>query len=231
MVEADLITQVRSKIGKVTSVKGEVEDSDIQTYYGWILKRFGEYITIRQLRYITGEADTREYSVPNTVLRVQDVLPWDAIDESSLSPSEMGATHRAQSGGEGETFNFPSTYIIKMQRKMRGLNRIRFEFDPIERKLRIDPFPTSDGDKYWYKSVEMSKWTLAALPEDMEEITVIGTSWRALEQVLLVRSSLGGIIREGGFVSYPAAELKNYVETWKEEFESLLTVKGMIYSR
>jgi len=231
MIEANLITYVRSGLGKNTVAKGELDDTDIVQYSTDILKRIGDKITIKEMRYITGVISTRSYDVPATVLRVVRVYVWDYYAENYLSVGDLGASHRPGETYTNEGYMFPSTYTMDAMRKARALPRIRYEFDPINRKLRIDPMPTESGNKYWYLSVEKSKWTLALLPEDFEEIMIIGCVWKSLEQIALKRSELGGVMREGGRVTYPATELFAIAEKKKEQFDDLLNVKQMAYSR
>jgi len=227
MTSANLIIYVRGEVGKVTSGTGELDDADITNYSNWILKRIGDRVTIRQIRFITSVANQRSYAVPDAVLRVQKVYRWDAVDEDLMI---LGGW-KADEGEANEYYNFPSLWVMKMMRKMRGLPRIRCHFDPIERKLFIDPAPDEASKKYYYVSVDKTKWTLDALPEDFEELVVLGTAWKSLEQIALKRSNLGGQMREGGRVTYPSTELKLFVDDKKKEFYQQLDIKSMIYSR
>ncbi|TET09095.1 hypothetical protein E3J84_05515 [Candidatus Aerophobetes bacterium] len=88
--------------------------------------------------------------------------------------------------------------------------------------------PTEAGDKYWYTSVERSDWTLGNLPEGFEELLVLGTSWKCLEILALKRSSLGGVIRDGGFVTYPSTELKLFVDQYRDDFHAELKLKSKL---
>ena len=229
MTEDELILAVRTSISS-TTLMDEVEDVDIKRYYPWILSRVGEKISIRTLRYITSVANEREYSVPDAVLRVVKVYKWSATLSNYLSVSDMGATH--QPGGTSEEYyHFPSTWAIESMERMANLVRIRWEFDPINRKLRIDPHPTEAGLKYYYTSADKTKWTLVALPEDMEEVVVMGCVWKCMEQLATKRTELGGVMREGGRVSYPATELWAISKDKKTDFYDELNTKSMIYSR
>jgi len=231
MTEADLILAVRAGLGQNTVAKEELEDVDIVRHYGEILMKIGEKITIRELRYITGAVDTRSYDVPSTVLRVVKVYRWDTYAENYLSVSDLGASHRPGAGRPSENYMFPSIHTMDAMRKHRGLPRIRHEFDPINRKLRIDPMPSTAGNKYYYVSVEKTQWSLSALPEDFEEIITTGCVWKGLEQIALKRSELGGVLREGGRVTYPATELFTIADKKKGHFEDLLDIKQMLYGR
>ena len=229
MTEKELIDAVRAECGKITVAQDEVDDPDIIRYGQKILKLIGEKITVKTVRYITSTADEREYAVPSEVLRVQQVFPWDAIqDEFDFGQTSVVAGFN---GGIVSDYEFPSLWKIKMMRKMRGLPRINHEYDPINRKLKIDPAPSEDDIKYFYKSVDRTKWTLKSLPDDFEEMQVVGVSWKALSQVALKRSNLGGQMREGGRVTYPSTELRLFVQDKKDEFDEALRVKSMIYSR
>jgi hypothetical protein len=198
-----------------------------QLFLVWI----GEKITIRTLRYITSVANEREYSVPSAVLRVVKVFKWDSSFGNYLSVTDMGATHRPGTGEGSEYYHFPSTWTIDMMKKIRGLSRVRHEFDPINRKLRIDPYPEEAGTKYYYISADKSKWTLDDLPQDFEELVAMGCTWKCTEQIAMKRSELGGVMREGGRVSYPASELWAIARDMKEDFYNELDTKSMIYSR
>ena len=68
------------------------------------------------------------------------------------------------------------------------------------------------------------------MPSEFDDLLVTGVSWRALEVVALKRSKLGGIHRDGGYVTYPSTELKRFVDARKEEFFSDLKLKAKIYS-
>ena len=155
---------------------------------------------------------------------------WDAIqDEFDFGQTSIVAD---SASGIVSDYEFPSLWKIKMMRKMRGLPRVIHEYDPINRKLKIDPSPTEDGIKYFYKSVDKTKWVLDKIPEDFIEMVVVGTTWKSLSQVALVRSRLGNVSRDtGGRLSGAGTGLNYYVEEKKKEFDEALRVKSMIYSR
>jgi len=229
MTEQELIESVRGEIGGITVAMGEVDDKDIIRYGGKILGLIGEKITVKTLRYFTSEEDEREYDVPIEVLRVQDLYPYHAIDDMY----DFGQTSLEITGGGGivSDVTWPSLWKIKMMRKMRALPRLIWEFDPINRKLKIDPAPKEDGELYYYMSVDKTEWLLSKLPEDFIEMVVVGTAWKSLSQVALKRSNLGGQVREGGRVTYPSTELRLFVQDKKEEFDEKLKVKSMVYTR
>jgi len=230
MTEGELVAGVRRKCGKIVNVE-EMETEDIVQESDDILNRIAEKVTVNARRYITSQANVREYDVPDAVLRVLRVLPWEMFASGS-DPMNIGGSRPASSAAAAsEKYNFPSMRAIEMSRRIRGLPNIRHYFDPITRKLAIDPEPEEDGVKYWYIAVEADKWTLAAVPPTFTELVKIGTSWKCLEFVALKRSELGGVIREGGFVSYPASELKKFIEAYQEQFEADLEIKSRLYVR
>jgi len=49
--------------------------------------------------------------------------------------------------------------------------------------------------------------------------------------LVMARSELGGVMREGGRVTYPASELWNIARDMKTDFYDELDTKSMIYSR
>lgn len=229
MTEQELIEAVRAEMGGITVAMNEIDDKDIIRYGSKILNLIGEKITIKTLRYITSTEDEREYDVPEAVLRVQDLFPYHAVDDMY----DFGQTSLEITGGGGIVSDvvWPSLWKIKMMRKMRALPRLVWEFDPINRKLKIDPAPSEDGTLYYYMSVDKTKWTLNKLPEDFGEMITVGTAWKSLSQLALKRSNLGGQIREGGRVTYPSTELRLFVQDKKEEFEEKLKIKSMVYTR
>ena len=85
--------------------------------------------------------------------------------------------------------------------------------------------------KYYYKSVDKTKWTLALIPEDFSEMVITRTTWKSLTQIALKRANLGGQIRDGGSVTYPASELRVFAQDKKKEFDEALKLKTMIYTR
>jgi hypothetical protein len=227
MTSVNLIINVRASCGKNVATNDELEDTEILQYGTDILQRIGEKIPSKALRYVTSVANQREYDVPSTVLRIQKVFPWDTVDQDLMV---LGG-YKVDESSSNEYYNFPSLWRIKMMRKIAGLPRIQYQFDPIDKKLILDPHPEEAGLRYYYLSVEKSKWTLANVPDDFEEVLVLGVTWKSLEQVALKRSQLGGVMREGGRVTYPATELWNLAEKRRDEFNTELQVKALIYSR
>lgn len=229
MDTSNLIEGVRAECGKLDNAI-ELENDDIIRQSGWILKRLAERIKIKEIRYVTSVANQRLYDVATTTLRVQKVFKSDGINDLILL-SDIGSHKESTEITDSTSYYlFPSLWKIEMTRKMRGLPRIKFDFDPINRKLALDPAPSESGKKYWYVSIEKSKWVLDIVPDDFEEIVIVGVTFKALEQVALKRSNLGGIHREDGMVNYPASELKKFVDSKKDEFYDLLRIKEMIYS-
>jgi len=106
---------------------------------------------------------------------------------------------------------------------------LKWDWNAIRRKIIIDPAPTQAGDKYWYISIERVSWILDNLPDDFEELLVTGVAWKCLEIVLLKRSDLGGIPREGGFIDYPASALRSFIDSKKDEFFDILKLKSNLY--
>lgn len=227
MESSELITAVRAEVGKVSNVK-ELDDTDITREGSYILKRIDERITDRVLRSFEGEEDVREYDPHANTVRVQMVIPSDTQDEDLMI---LGTHHKAETDPDSsEYYLFPSLYVIKQQRRYKGLPALKWEWNAIRRKIIIDPAPSSDGDNYWYISVERVNWTLDALPVDFEELLITGVSWKCLEIVLLRRSNLGGVLREGGFVDFPATRMKTWVDSKRDEFFRILRLKSMLYS-
>jgi len=226
MTEEKLITDVRASLGKNIAAYKELDDTEIVIYSTNILERISDAIPSKALRYITSVANQRDYDVPSTVLRVQKLFQWDAVEPEQLL--DLGSCQVTEATSS-EYYNFPSTWAIKMARKIAGLPRIQHTFDPITRKLSIDPHPLVDGDKYYYQSVEKSKWTVENLPADFNEVLILGTSWKSLEQIALKRAELGGTMRADGRVTYPATEIFNLAEKRKDEFTVLLQVKSLKY--
>lgn len=227
MTDAELIIAVRARCGKVTSGMGELDDADITREGGWILKKIAERITVKCHRYITSVANQREYDVADETLRVQELFPTGSVDTDMLNDPEM--TGYTVDENAIEEYNWPSLYMIRKERQLKGLPDIRGSFDPIRRKLAIDPYPETAGDKYWYTSIEKTRWTLAAVPEDFEGLVVLGTSWRGLETIALKRSTLGGVHRDGGFINYPEERLKKFIDSWRDEFYDDLRLKAKLY--
>jgi len=226
MTPAELYAACRAECGKIASEE-ELADADILRASDYILKRIDEQITDKKLRSFTGVADEREYSPHENTVRVQRVYPSDTQDADNMI---LGSHHKGEFDPDAEEYYlFPSLYAIKLQRRIRGLPALSWDWNHIRRKIIIDPMPSEDGDKYWYISVERVEWTLVKLPTDFEELMVTGTSWKCLSIVLLKRSDLGGISRGGGFVDYPASAMKGFIDDKKEEFFSLLKLKSALY--
>jgi len=226
MEESVLIDAVRAEVGKVTSTSGELPDVDIQRQYPWILDIIADRITIKKLRSFTTVKNQRRYSVSTSTRRVSKVYPPGTIDEEILDLGDRIVRDFAEGN---EYYNFPSMWYIKMARKVRGRSRFKWSFDAIEREILVDPKPDEAGDTYWYVSIEKSKWTLTNLPSDFEYLVVVGTAWKALEQIALRRNSLGGIQRSGGMVDYPASSLNSYIERKKSDFFTELNTKALLY--
>lgn len=227
MTDAELRTAVRRKCGLIVNTK-ELDDPDITAEGAKILRKIAEWITIRVHRYITSEADVREYDTHANTIRVPKVFQWDEAEDQNTM---ILGGYKVSAVDASEGYNFPSMKIIDRMRRIRGLPRIKHEFDPVNRKLKIDPMPTETGNKYWYTSVERSDWTMDDLPEDFEELLTLGTAWKCLEVIALKRSGLGGVIRDGGFVTYPSTELKRFSDQYRDDFHAELKLKSKLYSR
>ncbi len=227
MTDAELATAVRRKCGKVSGDK-EIDDTDIAAEGTKVLRKIAEWITIRVHRYITSEADTREYDTHANTIRVPKVFRWDEAE--SQNTMVLGG-YKVSEVDASEGYNFPSMKIIERMRRVRALPRLKHEFDPINKKLKIDPMPVEAGNKYWYVSIERADWTMENVPGDFEELLVLGTSWKCLEILALKRSNLGGVIRDGGFVTYPSTELKLFVDQYRDDFHAELKLKAKLYSK
>lgn len=225
MLDDDLRTAVRRKCGKVTATS--LGDDDIDAEGVEILKIIAERLTERVIREITSVANQREYSVNAATIRVQKVFRWDGIDPDllQLGSPEVPAVDR------NVYYNFPSLWTIEQMLKRRGLPPLKFEFNPVERKLKIDPMPREADLTYYYISVEKTDWTMAKVPDDFEGLLITGTSWKCLEILALERTTLGGIPREGGRVDYPADRLRKYVDAYRNEFYDALKIKAMLYNK
>jgi len=228
MIGANLILAVRAECGKVVSGSGELDDADINRQYPWILNIIADRITIKVLRSFTTVANQRTYAVNSTTRRVVKVYPPGTIDENVLDLGDRIVGIYAEGN---EYYNFPSVWKIKMARRIQGKPRFKWQFDVIARKIAVDPMPKEAGNTYWYSSVEKSQWTLDNLPVEFEYLLTIGTAWKALEQIALRRSTLGGIQRSGGTVDYPAASLDPYIERKKKDFFVELDTKALLYTR
>lgn len=223
MTSADLITAVRNSCGKLVANTEELEDIDITEYSGRILSKIAEYCPIIRLRYLESvdesardAVDRGEYDVHTETRNVIRVFPWDSIDQSYTDPAMTGRVV-GQTAGD-EAYNWPSMWRIDATRKQRGLSRFRWRYDKIRKKLVVSPYPAQAGNKYWYFSAENDAWTLAALPTEFEDMHITGVTWKALEQVGMSRSRLGGVHREGGFVVYPATEIHKIARDYKDDF-------------
>jgi len=228
MTENELISAVRSRCGKVSNTE-ELSDDDITREGGWILDRICERITDKVLRYFTGTKDQREYSPHENTVRVQKVYPPEVYDSYFAS---LG-THKetANLSDPVDFYYWPSLNVINRQRLLRSIPAFSWKWNHIRRVIVIDPAPYVDGEYYYYISIEKVNWTIANLPEDLEELLVTGTAWRCLEIVILKRSDLGGIHRAGGMVDYPARSMKGFIDSKRDEFYDMLRIKSMIYSR
>jgi len=223
--ESDLIITVRAECGKVASVV-ELADADIQREEVFILNRIAETIPIKTLRYITSLANVSDYDVNVATANVRKVFQWSGIDNELLV---LGG-YKADEADRDELYNFPSLWAIEQFRRLRALPKLRCEFHPVTRKLRIIPTPTQAGEKYYYISVEHAAWTMETLPNEFKELLTTGVVWKCFEIILLKRSNLGGVLRDGGFTDFPAVSMKSFIETKKADFLELLNVKAMIYS-
>lgn len=230
MTDSELTSNVRMMCGKVTSTS-ELADADIVTVSVWILNKIGQRITVRRVRSITLLATQPEggYDVHDDCIRVKDVITPGEVDDNLL---DLGSHKIATGSDASDYYNWPSLWKIKMYRSWRARSRLEWTFDPVNKKLRIDPHDSTDaGDIYYYYSIEHTHWALGTLPAEFEELLVTGVSWKSLEIVALKRSKLGGLHRDGGFVSYPSTELKLFVDSKKDEFFTDLKLKSKIYSR
>lgn len=226
MEAADLYTAVRAELGKLPPANIiDIENTDILRESNYILSEIATFLPKRVLRYITSTLQVALYDVHADTMRVQKVYQWDTIDEDLM---KLGAIARDEADSS-EYYNFPSLWTIRQVRRLRNLPRIKHEWHPIGRQLKIKPTPNTTGTKYWYVSIEKSDWTLANVPADFEMLFVTGVSWRCLEIVALRRSDLGGVIREGGFVTYPSTELKKFVDSKRDSFYADLKVKAMLH--
>lgn len=235
MVEATLLEAVYAKCGKLESDTSEIEDTDILREYVGILNIFKEKFPVTRLRYIESVdesarayEDRGEYDVDPLTQWVKQVFPSDAIEQAYTDPAMSGKIIGVTKGDE--YYNWPTMHRIDAQRKQKGLPRLRWRFDRIRKKLRIDPYPSSAGDKYWYFSAENAEWTLANVPTELDDLLIIGTTWKMIEQIAMARSRLGGIHKEGGFVTYPATEIHAIAKDYKKEFYDELRLKTKIWN-
>lgn len=226
MTTIELIAAVRAECGKLPVARTtELEDTDISRESVYILDKIADACPQKAIRSITSVANQREYSVDAATIRVSKVFPWDAGDEELMVLGSI----KVDQARANEYYNFPSLWVIEQSRRRRGLPRIRHRFDPVSRKLAIDPYPQTAGVKYWYVSIEKTDWTLVKLPTNFENLLVTGTTWKCLEIVALKRSELGGTLRQGGFIDYPSVSLRSFIDAKKKEFDIELEVKSKLY--
>lgn len=227
MTSSELRSSVRRKCGKVVNT-AELADTDIDEEGSWILRKIADRVTVKVLRNVTSVANQREYDVHANTVRVSNVYSWTEIESDLLDIENKNII--VDEAESSEYYNFPSVWMITMMRKKRGLPRFKWHFNPIIRKLQIDPYPEVAGEDYYYESVEKINWTLANVPTDFEETVVLGTTWRCLQQIMLVRTRLGGVQRSGGMVDYPAERLKSLVDQYRDDFYEDLRIKSTFYN-
>jgi hypothetical protein len=228
MTDAELAVEVRTELGKLeTSNIVDITDPDISREAGHILGRINSRITKKVLRSFTTTQNVREYAVNDATLRVQELLAGDEVEELKM---KLGSYIVGEEVENDDIYNFPSLWYINASRRKRALPNIRWEWNPVEKKLKMDPTPSATGDTWWYVSVESAGWTLAACPIDFKELVIRGTVWKCLEIVALRRSTEGGIERGGGRVDYPADALNRIAQTVKEDFYEELDYKVKLYS-
>lgn len=230
MTSDQLYSAVRAELGKLATTNTvDIGDADILREAGYILQRINSEIPKRVPRSVVAVADQREYDVNAATLRVQAIIPSSDLSDEDLM--KLGSYIVDDNIGD-ESYNFPSLWAIRMARRKRGLAPIWFEFNPIERKLKIDPVPSASdaGEKIWYISVESAGWTLVNMPAEFEEVLITGVAWKCMHIVFLRRSTEGGILREGGRVDYPASAMKTFADEFKKEFLDLLDIKRRLYS-
>jgi len=228
MTDAELIIAVRAECGKVTNTK-ELEDTDLTREGIWIISAIAEKLPVKKLRSFVSEAYEREYAAHANTTRVQRVIQPGVIDRALLDLGDPIVV--AGEFSSNEYYNFPSLWAIDNMRRKRGLAKLHFSWNPVHKKIVIDPAPTEAGLTYWYYSNENGEWTLANIPADFEMLLITGTSWRSLDIIALARSSLGGIHQQGGFVNYPMAELHRIASDKKDDFYRSLDVKNKLYAR
>jgi len=228
MTDDELRLAVNAECGKISS-EIELASDDIDREGGYILQRIDERITDRQLRSFVGTINIREYSPHTDTVRVTKVYPSDTQLDNRLILGSASAGVSNVDDTVVDPYFYPSLNSIDRQRRVRGLPNLVWGWNHVRRKITIDPAPYQSGDNYWYQSVERSNWTLANLPADLEELIVIGTTWKCLEIVILQRSNLGGIHREGGFANFPAAVFGDWIERKRTDFFDLLALKAALY--
>lgn len=230
MTDVELVTAVRSELGKLAEINTvDIESSDITREAAFILSRISSRLTKKVMRSITTTVDVREYSVDTNTIRVQEVLSSSEVEEMEM---KLGSYIVSGDTGQysNEYYNFPSLWVINQVRRRRGLLHYLFEFHPLERKLKLDPCPKQTGEKVWYISIESAGWNLGTVPADFEELLVRGTTWKCLEIVALRRSTEGGIERGGGRVDYPADSILRHADTVKTDFYEELDIKVKLHS-
>ena len=225
MTAADLCKWIRVELGKIKNTT-DIEDADIEHEAGHILQRLNDKITKKVLRPLAVVYNQREYDVDKATIRVQDVFSNDDIEEMRIRLGSYIVSEAAAS----EDYNFPSLWAIKQMRRRRALPKMHYEFNPVERKLKIDPTPRMTLNNMWYVSIENAGFTLSTIPADFDEILLTGTLYKCLEIVALRRSTEGGILREGGRVEYPADALFRIAKQMQKEFDDLLDIKIRIYT-
>lgn len=225
MTQSELITRVRQELGKL---KGniDIEDTDIIHESGHVLTQFNTKMPKKVLRSVVVQAGQSNYTVNAATLRVQEIFSNDDIEEMRIRLGSYIVSEAAAS----EDYNFPSLWVIKQQRRRWALPRVWFEFNPIERLLKINPTPRISDVNYWYTSLESPNFTLVTLPEDFDELVHTGTTYRCMEIVAMRRSTEGGIIREGGRIAYPADALFKISRDMKKEYEEELDLKVKLYT-
>jgi hypothetical protein len=232
MTSANLIAYVRARIGKLVG-SAEIEDADITNESVHVLSNIAEWIPVKKLRSITSVANQRSYDVHADTKRVQKVFLWGSVSQNPERElfDFSGGDRVTGNQSVQEYYNFPSLWMIDQMRIAHSLPKISFDFHPIERKLNIDPMPTVDGDLYYYISIETVLWILSSVPSDFEDLVVFGTAIRVLQILMLRRSQLGGIQRQGGMVDYPSDRLKLVIDDWKTEYQLTLSIKAKLYCR
>ena len=227
MDQTALVLAVRTRLGKLISANiVDIEDTDIIRDTNTILEKINSCMKKKVIQHIVTEANVREYDVEDETIRVQEIISASEVSELQM---KLGNTIIGNEESADENYNFPSLWLIKNLRRLYAMPRMRFEFNPVERLLKIDPTPTVDGEKIYYVSVESAGWTLPKITVDFEEIVTVGTTWKCMETVAMRRSTEGGILREGGRVEYPADSLFRIAGMMKKEFEELLDIKMKLY--
>lgn len=226
MLSADLIEKVRAKCGQVTDTE-LLTDTNVTDEADNIIQIIAERLPQKAKRSITSVLNQRQYDTNAATKRVSIVFPAEDIDPNIL---DLGNEIATDEGDASEHYNFPSLWLIKTMRQTRGLPRIKHHFDPINKKLDIDPAPSEGGKTYYYISVEKADWTLANVPSDFEDMLLSGTTWRCLDIIMLKRIELGGVARIGDFVDYPAEKMVPAIERHKDDFFNELRIKEKLHT-